>query len=155
MGPPEIDQINLVVSDVGGAARFLIDLGVDLPVAPPGWDVHHRSVPSSTSLHGGHDLAEPTFGIDLDSSAFAHRWGGLDPSFTGAVLNLRVGERSDVDRVHEHACSIGGRSLEAPYDAFWGSRFATVQGPGSLVVGIMSRPDDGHRSAPPDPMSFD
>lgn len=154
MGGPRIDQINIVVGDVDRAAKFLIQLGVDVPAAPHGWDAHHRAVPTATSTHGGHDLAQPAFGLDFDSSAFAHRWGGLDPSFNGAVVNLRVDERSDVDRLHELACSIGGLSLRLPYDAFWGSRFALLQGPGSLIVGIMSVPDDKHRSAPPDPSSF-
>lgn len=154
MRSPQIDQVNIVVGDVDGAARFLIQLGIELPVAPPGWGGHHRTVPSATSLHGGHDLAEPTFGIDLDSSAFAHHWGGLDPTFNGVVVNLRVDERFEVDRLHELACSIGGRSLKLPFDAFWGSRFALVEAPGPLAVGIMSAPDDEHRSRPPDPSSL-
>lgn len=154
MGPPRIDQINIVVRDVDSAARFLIELGVDMSAAPPGWDAHHRTVPSATSTHGGHDLAVPTFGIDLDSSAFAQQWGGVDPSFNGVVMNLRVDERSAVDRLHELGCSIGGRSLKMPYDAFWGSRFALLEAPGPLIVGIMSVPDDEYRSPPPNPGSF-
>ncbi len=154
MGAPRIDQLNVVVSDVDAVARFLIDLGVDLPAAPPGWHAHHRTIPAATSLHGSHDLAEPAFAIDLDSSVFAQQWGGLDRSFSGVVINLRVEERADVDRLHELALSIGGRSCKQPYDAFWGSRYALIEGPGSCVVGIMSVPDAAHRSAPPDPSSF-
>jgi hypothetical protein len=150
MSAPRIDAINIVVGDVGSAAEFLNALGVDLAPAPPGWEAHHRAVPSATSSQRGHHPAEPTFGIDLDSSAFAHEWGGLDPSYTGVVVNLRVDEPPDVDRVHELGCSVGGRSLKAPYDAFWGSRFALLEGPGPLVVGIMSVPDDARRTAPPD-----
>lgn len=151
---PRIDQINVVVGDVAAAAQFLADLGVDLPAVPAGWDAHHRSVPTATPLHAGDDPLEPVFGIDLDSSAFAHQWGGLPPSFTGVVLDLRVDERSDVDSVHEVAISIGGQSLRSPYDAFWGARFALVEGPGPIAIGIMSVPDASHRSAPPDPGSF-
>jgi hypothetical protein len=154
MGAPRIDQVNIVVTDVDGAAHFLIRLGVDMPIAGSGWDAHHRTVPSATSLHSGHDLTEPTFGIDLDSGTFAHHWGGLDPAFNGIVVNLRVDGRSEVDRLHERACSVGGRSLKAPHDAFWGSRFALVEGPGPLVVGIMSASDDEHRTRPPDPASL-
>lgn len=150
---PRVDQINVVVNDVDAAAQFLIKLGVDLPAAPPTWDEHHRTIPAATSLHGGDDLVEPAFGIDLDSSVFAQQWGGLDPSFSGVVVNLRVDERPDVDRLHELALSIGGRSRKQPYDAFWGSRYALVEGPGSIVVGIVSVPDAAHRSSPPDPSS--
>jgi hypothetical protein len=154
VGGPRIDQINVVVADVGAAARFLADLGVELPSPPPGWEAHHRSIPTATSLHGGHDLAEPTFGVDLDSAVFAQRWGGLAPMFTGVVVNLRVDDRPEVDRLHEAAVSLGGRSLQAPYDAFWGSRYTVVEGPGPLTVGVMSVPDPACRSAPPDPAAL-
>ena len=155
MVAPRIDQINVVVSDVVGAARFLQGLGIEMPSTPAPWDAHHLDVPAvTTSLHGGHDLAEPRFGIDLDSSAFAQLWGGLDPSFTGLVLNIRVDERGEVDELHSRAVSLGGMSRKAPYDAFWGSRFALVEGPGPLFLGLMSVPSPAHRSAPPDPATF-
>ena len=80
--------------------------------------------------------------------------GGLDPSFTGVVLNVRVDERDEVDQLHDSAQAIGGRSLKSPYDAFWGSRYAVVEGPGSFAVGLMSVPDPERRSAPPNPNSF-
>ena len=43
--------------------------------------------------------------------------------------------------LHDPAAALGGVSLKAPYDAFWGSRYATVEGPGPLVVGLMSIAD--------------
>jgi len=65
---PRVDQINVVVGDVAAAARFLVGLGVDLPSTMPEWETHHRSNPAATSLRGGHDLVEPTIGIDLDTA---------------------------------------------------------------------------------------
>jgi hypothetical protein len=44
----------------------------------------------------------------------------------------------------------GARSLMAPYDAFWGARFAVVEDPEGNAVGIMSPMDDARRTAPPD-----
>lgn len=151
---PRIDQVNVVVGDVEAAARFLAGLGLDVPPVAPAWWAHHRPVPAATSTHGGHDLAEPAFGIDLDSATFARWWGGVPPSFNGVVLNLRVDERAEVDRLHALAPSVGGRSLKTPHDAFWGSRYAVVEGPGPIVVGLMSVSDEARRSAPPDPASF-
>lgn len=140
-----IDHLNIVVAELDAAVKFLIELGVDIPVGPVGWeawDPHHRTI------------SEPSFGIDLDSSAFAHQWGGLGPTFNGVVVNLRADDRSDVDRLYELALSIGGRSRRSPYDAFWGARYALVEGPGPIAVGIMSARDDAHRSDPPDLASF-
>jgi hypothetical protein len=137
---PRIDQINVVVTDVAAATSFLEGLGVEMPPMSPEWLANHRGVPSSSPLE-----------IDLDSAAFAHEWGGISPLFTGVVLNLRVGERSEVDRLHDLAPSLGGQPLKAPYDAFWGARYAVVSAPGPMVVGLMSEPDQAMRSAPPDP----
>jgi len=150
MSTPRIDQINVVVTDVPAATRFLEGLGVEMPPITPEWMPHHRGVPSATSLHVGHDLAEPTFGIDLDSAVFAHEWGGLSPLFTGVVLNLQIEQRSEVDRLHDLAGSLGGTSLKAPYDAFWGSRYAVISAPGPMVVGLRSTPDAAMRTVPPD-----
>ncbi|CAN5823025.1 hypothetical protein BH24ACT5_BH24ACT5_29660 [soil metagenome] len=105
---PRVDQINVVVGDVAAAARFLVGLDVDLPSTMPEWETHHRSIPAATSQREGHDLVEPTFGIDLDSGVFAQRWGGLAPSFAGVVLNLRVHERAEVDQLHDLALSLAG-----------------------------------------------
>jgi hypothetical protein len=151
---PRIDQLNVVVADVVAAVRFLTDLGVDTPGSMTDWEQHHQPIPASTSPYGGHEIGEPTFGIDIDSSAFARWWGGLPSSFTGAVLNVRVGERGDVDELHERGVLSGGRSLKAPHDAFWGSRYAVVEGPGPIIVGLMSVPDETRRHPPPDPHSL-
>jgi hypothetical protein len=43
---------------------------------------------------------------------------------------------------------------QAPYDAFWGARYAVVEGPGPIMVDLMSGTDPAHRSAPPDVASF-
>jgi hypothetical protein len=154
VGAPRVDQINVVVGDVEAAARFLADLGVDVPVTMPEWAAHHQPVPTSTSPHGSHARDQPAFDIDLDSSSFAQWWGGLPPSFNGVVLDLRVDERAEVEDLHERALTSGGRSLKEPYDAFWGSRFAVVEGPGPIIVGLMSVPDAARRSPPPDPTTL-
>jgi hypothetical protein len=151
---PRVDQVNVVVADVDGAARFLTDLGIDVGAAGNAWDVHHRSVPAAISQDASDDPSGPAFGVDLDSGAFARAWGGLPSSFTGVVVDLRVDERTEVDELHARALTLGGRSVKAPYDAFWGSRFAVVEAPGPLVVGLMSVRDSEHSSAPPDPTTF-
>lgn len=145
--------MNLVVSDVSAVALFLNELGVEVPSFDPTWDEHHRSISMGTSQsHGGETPSG--FAIDLDSFAFAREWGGPMPITTGAVISIRAHERADVDRLHISALAIGARSLKDPYDAFWGSRFAVVEGPASFVVGFMSDPDDQHRGNPPDPAAF-
>ena len=110
MDAPRIDQCNVVVGDVAAAAQFLIGLGVDIPAVEPEWNGHHLAVP--TALSGPADASETAVALDLDSAVFARYWGGIDASFRGVVVNVRVDERSEVDRLHEQALSLGAHSLK-------------------------------------------
>ena len=143
MSRARIDQVNIVVRDAAATAEFLNGLGIPVPSTDSAWDAHHRNVP-----------ADSTFAIDLDSTAFAAHWGGLPTGYSGVVLEVRVDDRREVDQLHERALTLGARSVRAPYDAFWGSRFALVEAPGPAYVGLISVRDDAHRGPPPDPSSL-
>jgi hypothetical protein len=136
------DQVNIVLSDVDGAAQFLRSLGVRLPEVLPEWA-------DWASHHVGFPTAAEGFDADLDSSAYARHWGGLPAGFTGVVVNLRTPDRDAVDATFEQALRLGALALRSPYDASWGARYAVVQASGPIVVGLMSPADDAHRGAPP------
>ena len=46
--------------------------------------------------------------------------------------------------------AAGHRGLQAPFDAFWGARYAIVEDPDGIAVGLMSPISAEHRSPPPD-----
>ena len=140
MASPRFGSINVVVRDVVAASQFLEALGVDLSETFPEWAGHHRGFEADVSA----------FDADLDSPAFATWWGGVPDDFApGVVLNLRVDTADDVDELHARALDLGAAELKAPWDAFWGSRYAVVLGPGPLCVGFMNEPDDSRRTMPP------
>ena len=139
MGSLEFDQVNVVVPDVAGAARFLRSLGAEVPESGGEWESHHVGFPA----------AAEGFDADIDSSAFATYWGGLPDDFVGVVVNLRADDRAAVDASFERAMELGAACLRAPYDAFWGARYAVVRAPGPLVVGLMSPADPAFRVAGP------
>ena len=147
MGSLRFDQINVVVPDVAGAARFLQSLGAEVEV-PEGewaaWAPHHVRFPA----------AAEGFDADIDSSAFAAYWGGLPDEFVGVVVNLRADDRAAVDATFEQALGLGADCLRDPYDAFWGARYAVVRAPGPIVVGIMSPADPAFRVAGPTVSDF-
>jgi hypothetical protein len=143
----QFDQVNIVVPDVAGAAGFLRSLGAEVPPLADEWAEwapHHVGFPA---------VAEG-FDADLDSSAFAAHWGGLPRDFAGVVVNLRTDDRAAVDAVFEQAVALGAEGLRAPYDAFWGARYALVRAPGPLMVGIMSPADPDHRADSPKVSDF-
>lgn len=147
MGSLQFDQINVVVSDVAGAARFLRSLGAD--VDEPGTDWAEW-----VSHHVGFRASSDGFDADIDSSASANFWGGLPGDFVGVVLNLRAENRAAVDASFELAIDLGADCLRAPYDAFWGARYAVVRAPGPVVVGVMSPADPAFRVSGPTVSDF-
>jgi catechol 2,3-dioxygenase-like lactoylglutathione lyase family enzyme len=142
MGSLKFDQINVVVSDVAGAARFLRSLGAEVDEPENDWA-------EWASHHVGFPADSDGFDADIDSSDFASFWGGLPDDYVGAVLNLRAENRAAVDTSFELAIELGAECMRAPYDAFWGARYAVVRAPGPIMVGVMSPSDPAFRVAGP------
>ena len=136
------DQVNIVLADVAAAARFLRALGAQVPESSPEWTDWERH-------HVGFPAVAEGFHADLDSSPFARYWGGLPEGFNGVVVNLRANDGDAVDDAYDKALGLGAVGLRAPYDAFFGTRYAVVQGPGPIVVGIMGPADSTLRGAGP------
>lgn len=140
---PVLDQVNLVVRDMGASVAFYRSLGVAIPDRDPAWDDHHRSA----EVPGGVDF-------DLDSSHFAPMWDAGWPGAngrSGVVLGFRVSTREAVDTLYAQVTDAGYASQQPPYDAFWGARYAIVEDPDGNAVGLMSSIDPDLRSTPPSP----
>ncbi|MDA0352537.1 MAG: VOC family protein [Chloroflexi bacterium] len=142
---PILDQINLVSGDVEASVAFYRLLGVEIADTAPGWNRHHRNADFG---------ADSQIDLDVDSSEFAAHWGGraVPP---GPLLGFRVTTREAVDTLYQRLTAGGHRGLRAPYDAFWGVRFAIVEDPGGTAVGLMSEPSAAHRGATPDLAEFE
>ena len=136
---PVFDQLNLVVSDMQASLTFYRQLGLEIPDTDPEWDPHHRSAKTADGLD-----------LDLDSSEFAKVWneGSRGP---GPVIGIRFPSRDAVDAKYAALVEAGYRSQQAPYDAFFGVRFAVVEDPDGNAVGLMSHRDPAWTSPPPTP----
>jgi uncharacterized glyoxalase superfamily protein PhnB len=66
------------------------------------------------------------------------------------VVGFGVSSRDDVDRLHAEMTGAGYRSLQAPHNAFWGARYAIIEDPDGIAVGLMSEMSDEYRSPPPE-----
>ena len=136
---PVLDHVNMVVSDVDAAVAFYRRFGVEFAANTPEWSGHHRSA----------DLPGDV-GVDLDSVVFARSWDeGWHGRRNGAgcVIIFRVETREEVDEIHAEVSGAGYKVQQAPYDAFWGARFAVFEDPDGNAVGVMSPPDPGLRGA--------
>lgn len=94
------------------------------------------------------------FELALDSEALAKVYDEGWQPFTGegdrTVMSFRLGDANDVDAVYHRVVALGFGSSQAPYYAFWGSRYAIVVDPDGNHVGLMSPPDPARRATPPD-----
>ena len=79
---------------------------------------------------------------------------GYDPAFreppSGGTTALQIGvdSREAVDAKYAELTGAGYAPHLAPFDAFWGSRYAEVRDPDGNIVGFQS-PMDASKKAPP------
>ena len=144
MAVPVFDQLNIVAADFDATLSFYRVLGVE--IQPPA-----RSV-KGEAFHASHRPAQGA-ALEVDSPGFARLWnsGWADEAdLAGRILlGLRVSNRETVDRLYEAATGAGHKGLQPPCDGFWGARYAIIEDPDGLAVGLMSPVEDRYRSAPP------
>ena len=51
-------------------------------------------------------------------------------------LQFEVTKPEEVDHIYQNLLDAGYQSYAAPWDAFWGQRFARVQDPDGRIVNI-------------------
>ena len=146
---PKFNQLNIVSSDPVASLEFYRRLGVDFPqesVWSSQTGIHHASAKAP-----GH---EETPDFDIDSIAFAKiwnsGWSGRSDLNGRVVVGFGVPSRDGVDKLYADLTSAGYPGLQAPYDAFWGARYAVVQDPDGIAVGLMSPVASELRSQPPE-----
>jgi len=119
MSAPQLDMIGIVVDDMARSLAFYRRLGLAVP--PEADSQPHVEV----TLPGGVRLAWDT--TDTVRS--------FDPSFAPGAGSSRVGlafrmdSPSDVDATYAALVDAGYHGHKAPWDAFWGQRYALVQDP--------------------------
>ena len=120
----------MVVSDLTRAIAFYRRLGL---VFPEDADAE------------GHGHAEATlpggirFMLDTEETirSFAPDWSPPSGGHRIAVAFL-CDSPADVDRVHDELVAAGAESHRAPWDAFWGQRYAEVKDPDGNVVDLFA-----------------
>jgi catechol 2,3-dioxygenase-like lactoylglutathione lyase family enzyme len=138
---PDLHMLNLVVGDMQASLEFYRRLGVTVP-GPESHDPHVQ-----LRMPGG-------FSLELDTAESVRLWHAgwrADPGRVGAVLGFSLPTREAVDERYHELTSAGYRGRQAPFDAFWGARYAIVADPDGHDVGLMSPVDESRRTWPPQP----
>ncbi|HLG89245.1 MAG TPA: VOC family protein [Alphaproteobacteria bacterium] len=144
----QLDQLNLVSGNIEASMAFYRRLGVEIPeerVWRTATGVHHASAAENK---------DRAIDLDLDSSAFAQIWNrgwkGRDDLRGRVVIGFKLPSQAAVDATYADLTGAGYTGLQPPYDAFWGARYAIVEDPDGIAVGLMSPISPERRSAPPE-----
>jgi len=110
----ELAAIGIVTRDTAESARFYRTLGLDVPEPPEGEDHFEITLPNGLRLMW--DDVELMKQLDPErEEPRGHR--------------MALAFECDVDAVHAALVEAGFTSKTAPWDAFWGQRYATVVDP--------------------------
>jgi uncharacterized glyoxalase superfamily protein PhnB len=127
---------------------FYRRLGVEIPDAAV-W----RTPTGAHHVSAGGRTADQAIDFDLDSTAFAQRWNSGWKTRTDlrgrVVVGFSVPTRAAVDDVFRDMIGAGYRGLQEPHDAFWGARYAILEDPDGIAVGVMSPISPDRKSPPP------
>src|SRR5262249_16056810 len=124
--------VHLVVADMAAALDFYRRIGL---AAPEGAE---ERVHVEIELGNGARLELSTVAL---ARAYDPAW--REPSAPPAsALQFRLPSRDAVDDVYAELSAAGHHGHLAPFDAFWGNRYAEVDDPDGNVVGFHSPTDD-------------
>jgi uncharacterized glyoxalase superfamily protein PhnB len=113
----ELNAIGIVVSDMARSIRFYRLLGLDFPETP---DEGHLEA----TLPGGARLM-----LDSETTVRSFRpdWERKVGNQVG--LAFQCGSAAEVDDLYAQAVDAGFQAEKAPWDAFWGQRYAQLVDP--------------------------
>jgi uncharacterized glyoxalase superfamily protein PhnB len=123
----KLDVIGIVVADMGEALAFYRMLGVPVPAGADD-QPHVEAV-----LPGGLRLA---FDTEATIASFHPEWKGGPGGRVG--LAFALSGAAAVDAAYTQLTEAGHRGELAPFDAFWGQRYATVLDPDGTGIDLFA-----------------
>jgi uncharacterized glyoxalase superfamily protein PhnB len=120
---PIFDALGIIATDLPATLAFYRLVGLDIPEGAEG----HVEV----ELTGG-------YRVMFDSVEIIESFSTYEPATGGRNVALAFGCTSpaEVDETHATLVAAGHRSREAPFDAPWGQRYATVLDPDGNPVDL-------------------
>jgi uncharacterized glyoxalase superfamily protein PhnB len=124
---PQPAFVGIVVADMARSIAFYRALGIDVPDG------------AETEPHVNLPFGPLVLALDTEDTIRS-----FDPDFTPPTGEGRVGVAfdcggpADVDAVFAQLTDAGYRARRAPFDAFWGQRYATVLDPDGVGVDLFA-----------------
>jgi predicted enzyme related to lactoylglutathione lyase len=121
------DMVGIVVSDIPRAIQFYRLVGLDFPDAGPGEDY----VEVKTS--NGYRVSLNSMELDKKLTP-----GWVEPRGQRVSLAFLCGSPKEVNTTYAKIVAAGYTSVKAPWDAFWGQRYAVVEDPDGAHVSLFA-----------------
>ena len=122
-----MDAIGIVVSDMAKALAFYRQVGLDVPASADGQG--HVEV----GLPGGLRLM---FDSEDEIRSFHPNWTSVRGG--RAHLAFALPDAASLDALHDELLAAGYESELAPFDGFWGQRYAVVLDPDGNGVDLFA-----------------
>ena len=132
---PQFTGLHLFVRDMDASREFYRRLGFDVP---------DDGDMSSFSLTEHVRVALGSYALTR-----GYHEGWQAPGAGSIALQFDVPTRQAVDDLHADLVAAGHRGEMAPFDAFWGARYAEVLDPDGNVIGFHSPRDPAMGGPPP------
>lgn len=124
---PRLDMIGLVCKDVKASLRFYRMLGID--VGDPEGDGDYVEATLPNGLRVSWNDVEMVKG-------FLDHWE--EPKGQRIGMAFLCDSPAEVDQLHDAIVAAGFESHKAPWDAFWGQRYAMVNDPDGNSVDLFA-----------------
>ena len=119
--------VGMVVKDMGRALAFYRALGLAIP--EDAGDAPHVEVTGADGYTPGFDTEALVRQTDPE-------W--REPDGQRVNLQFEIGSPAEVDAAYDKLTGEGADDYKAPWDAFWGQRFARVTDPDGNVVSLFA-----------------
>lgn len=121
------DMVGLTVRDMAASLRFYRLLGLDIPARTEGEAYVEVITPNGYRISW--NTVEMVKGFDPD-------W--QEPVGQRIGLAFKCDSPAEVDALYERVVAAGYRGHQAPWDAFWGQRYAVVVDPDGSKVDLFA-----------------
>jgi uncharacterized glyoxalase superfamily protein PhnB len=125
---PHLDLIGIVTADMATSLAFYRRLGLDRPPDADQEEHVEATLPGGLRLAWDTEKLMRSIDPDRQPPAGGHR----------IALAFRCADAIAVDREYEELVAAGYHGAHAPFDAFWGQRYATVHDPDGNPIDLFA-----------------
>jgi catechol 2,3-dioxygenase-like lactoylglutathione lyase family enzyme len=122
----QLEVVGIAVRDMAASLRFYRLLGLEIPSEAD--TEGHVEVALGGGLRLAWDTVEILEGV----------YDGWEPNPVGHRVELafNCGSQEEVDATYNRVVDAGYRGHKAPWDAFWGQRYAIVEDPDGNLLSL-------------------